>query len=223
MRLATAAGLFSPPALEAAASAADPPWAPGLRSRVRSAAPFSRPARLPRNGALSHQAWPQALPITSSRMLRALRGIPRTADARLLLRKVERGGRPPGWGRRERLRCCVSRTEGRTHPPRSDTRRDASSVGEERTFGAQTRASLVFAMAHPIATVWTERLVLGGRKKNDNRGSACVVGDLDVPASPILLLSIATHAIAYYRNGAAVSGRKIAEHDPPIVGANQRF
>jgi hypothetical protein len=33
-----------------------------------------------------------------------------------------------------------------------------------------------------------------GRKKNDNRGSAGVVGNLDVPAPPVLLLDIETHA-----------------------------
>jgi len=59
--------------------------------------------------------------------------------------------------------------------------------------------------------MWIERLTLDGREKNDNQGSAGVVGNLDVPASPVLLLSIATHAIRYCRDGAVKSGRKIAK------------
>jgi hypothetical protein len=49
----------------------------------------------------------------------------------------------------------------------------------------------------PGRMVWTERLALDGRKKNDNQGSTGVVSNVDVPASPVLLLSIATHAIPY--------------------------
>ena len=71
--------------------------------------------------------------------------------------------------------------------------------------------------------MWTERPAQGGLKKNDNQGSAGVVGNLDAPASQVLLLSIETHVIAYYRDGVAVSGRKVAKHDPVIVGMNRRF
>ena len=72
-------------------------------------------------------------------------------------------------------------------------------------------------------TICIERLPLDGRKKNDNQGSAGVVGNLDVPASPVLLLSIATHVISYCRDGVAVSGRKVAKYDPGIVGMNRKF
>jgi hypothetical protein len=65
--------------------------------------------------------------------------------------------------------------------------------------------------------------VPGSRKKNDNQGSAGVVGNLDVPTSPVLLLSIETHTIPYYGDGVAVRGRKIAKHDPAIVGMNRKF
>ena len=63
----------------------------------------------------------------------------------------------------------------------------------------------------------------GGRKKNDNQGSAGFVGNLDVPAFPVLLLSIETYVIPYCRDGVAVSGRKIVKHDPAIVGMNRKF
>ena len=71
--------------------------------------------------------------------------------------------------------------------------------------------------------VWAERLALDCRKKNNDQGSAGVVDNLDVPASPVLLLSIATHAIPYYRDGVAVSGRKITKHAPAIVGMNRKL
>ena len=71
--------------------------------------------------------------------------------------------------------------------------------------------------------MWIERLTLDGREKNDNQGSAGVVGNLDVPASPVLLLSIATQVIPYCRDGVAVGGCKIAKHDPAVVGMNRKF
>src|SRR5688572_6835620 len=63
----------------------------------------------------------------------------------------------------------------------------------------------------------------GGRKKNDNQGSAGFVGNLDVPALPVQLLSIKTYVIPYCRDGVAVSGGKIGKHDPAIVGMNRKF
>ena len=78
------------------------------------------------------------------------------------------------------------------HHPRAPPQRHGKSIRECKKAALQP-----LRCVSPGRTVWIERLALDGRKKNDNQGSVGVVGNLDVPALPVLLLGIATHVIPY--------------------------
>ena len=70
--------------------------------------------------------------------------------------------------------------------------------GRFKSLGDREREVMPRLITYDLSrTAWTGRPKPSGRKKNDNQRSAGVVGNLDVPVSPVLLLSIETHAFPY--------------------------